>query len=181
MRTIEIPADALPAPGGRASWDATPHVRELLAASPAPGAILVVLGAKGCHGCDVLAAQLASHGAALGDGAEILDAVAGDFPSGRHATELRIGHASFAAPGIPLSVLFRPAGKAKLDFLSLLLGPLDERRPAEALASLRAGRSQWVPEAEGARIAVCVGSLCFSLDASNAFRQPFSIILKDTP
>ncbi len=175
VRAIEPAPSEIAPHEGRKLWDVTRHVAEA-AASPGTRAVLVMLCAENCHGCEILAEQIERHGAALGDGVAVLKALGGDL-YGDFVRDLRVGSMTIFTPGVPLALLFDVDGPRAVSLRALALGPLDRRAPAEAMAALAQGRSQWVDEAASVKLPVCNGTMCFTLDASSGFAAKLVVAL----
>ncbi|MFN7973547.1 MAG: hypothetical protein U0166_14555 [Acidobacteriota bacterium] len=178
MDVISAAPGELTETDGRLHWDLTSHVTSRLAQREA---LYLALGARNCHGCEILATQLGKHGAAFGPSTLLIEALGGDFLDGAYVQDVAVGRLGLAFPGIPVGVLFDVAREAgdttRLDFRALSIGPFGASDPAAGIAALRSGRSQVVPEAEGVVIKACIGPVCLTLSARNDFHVPFSIKL----
>ncbi len=135
--------------------------------------LLLVVSARNCAGCDVLAEQLASRPlrSMLAGTAYVVKVDAGDLYDAPART-VRVGPWTLESPGFPTTWAFQPCEEG-LRFAALHLGPFDQDDPEDALEDLLAGRSGWVPEAEALTVQACSGLLCLPLNAKNGFFADF--------
>lgn len=135
--------------------------------------LLLVVSARNCAGCDVLAEQLASSAlrSMLAGTAYVVKVDAGDLHDDPRRT-VQVGAWTLESPGFPTTWAFLPDADG-LRFAALHLGPFEPDDPEEGLRDLLEGRSGWVAEAESLTVQACSGLLCLPLNAKNSFSADF--------
>ncbi|MEE2828397.1 MAG: hypothetical protein VX498_04340 [Myxococcota bacterium] len=137
--------------------------------------LLLVVSATHCPGCETLADQLGRREIreVLHKETYLVKIEAGDLYEAV-AGSLRVGDWTLSLPGFPITWTWE-VKEDGLVFHALGIGPLEEAAPLSGINDLLAGRSVWVPEAEGARVLVCRKDFCATLTAENGFSYAFDL------
>ena len=140
-------------------------------------ALLLVISADNCPGCDELAWQLGRPEvrAFLSGSAYVVRVKAGDLYDNPPRT-VKIGDWTLESAGFPTTWTFGVTHE-ELRFRSVALGPFQGTSAVDGVRDLTEGLSRIVSEAKSARLTVCSGPFCMVLDQSNEFHQDFAVPL----